>query len=274
LKSADLFASTTDAVALAARHPQAPFAEHRHEFGELVLVWQGHGLHTVNDRRYLITAGDLFYLDATDRHRYDATHELQLHNIIYAPERLQLGVDWAQLLPPQPAPWRVNDVGLAAAQIIIEQMEQEAAAPTWQSALWQESLFLQLILCLQRHRYRVDSPDGVVSAPLDRLMMALSRSTETPFDLRACCEHYQLNERLLRQQFRATTGLSVSRYLNRRRLYHAQNLLSGTHLRISDIALQCGFEDSNYFSYVFHKEFGQSPRHWRQCEGQRHDKGA
>jgi len=33
---------------------------------------------------------------------------------------------------------------------------------------------------------------------------------------------------------------------------------------ISDIATRCGFEDSNYFSVVFTRETGVTPRLWRQ----------
>jgi hypothetical protein len=38
------------AVAVADRYPQNVFAEHTHEFCELVLVWRGNGLHVLNDR--------------------------------------------------------------------------------------------------------------------------------------------------------------------------------------------------------------------------------
>jgi AraC family L-rhamnose operon transcriptional activator RhaR len=37
-------------VAVADRYPQNVFAEHTHEFCELVLVWRGNGLHVLNDR--------------------------------------------------------------------------------------------------------------------------------------------------------------------------------------------------------------------------------
>jgi hypothetical protein len=38
-----IFASATQAVAVADRYPQNVFAEHTHEFCELVLVWRGNG---------------------------------------------------------------------------------------------------------------------------------------------------------------------------------------------------------------------------------------
>ena len=44
LRKEEFFPSATQAVAVADRYPQNVFAEHTHEFCELVLVWRGNGL--------------------------------------------------------------------------------------------------------------------------------------------------------------------------------------------------------------------------------------
>lgn len=56
LRKEEFFPSATQAVAVADRYPQNVFAEHTHEFCELVLVWRGNGLHVLNDRPRRITA--------------------------------------------------------------------------------------------------------------------------------------------------------------------------------------------------------------------------
>ena len=71
LRKEEFFPSATQAVAVADRYPQNVFAEHTHEFCELVLVWRGNGLHVLNDRPWRITRGDLFYIRAEDKHSYD-----------------------------------------------------------------------------------------------------------------------------------------------------------------------------------------------------------
>ncbi len=43
----DFFASDQQAVAVADRYPQDVFAEHTHDFCELVIVWRGNGLHVL-----------------------------------------------------------------------------------------------------------------------------------------------------------------------------------------------------------------------------------
>ena len=86
LLKSDFFAHEQQAVAVADRYPQDVFAEHTHEFCELVLVWRGNGLHVLNDRPYRITRGDLFYIRAEDKHSYTSVNDLVLQNIIYCPD--------------------------------------------------------------------------------------------------------------------------------------------------------------------------------------------
>jgi len=265
LKKADFFTSSAQPVAVADRYPQNVFAEHTHDFCELVLVWRGNGLHILNDRPYRITCGDLFYIRAEDRHSYESVNDLVLHNIIYCPERLKLNVDWGDLLHSNNVRWRLSSHGMAQARQLIAQLEHESPKPDALSLCLAESLFLQLCIMLRRHRYQPQDAVGPDSGEtLDLLMGALGKSLETPFDLQLFCQQHQVTERHLRQLFRQQTGMSVSQYLRQQRICQAQDLLRHSEMLIGDIATRCGFEDSNYFSVVFTKETGLTPRTWRQ----------
>ncbi|MEW6356119.1 MAG: helix-turn-helix domain-containing protein [Planctomycetota bacterium] len=59
------------------------------------------------------------------------------------------------------------------------------------------------------------------------------------------------------------TGLSFGRLVTSFRVREAKNRLRLTNDRITDIARQIGFGDSNYFSRVFSKQEGASPREFR-----------
>jgi AraC family L-rhamnose operon transcriptional activator RhaR len=270
LNKADFFASATQPVAVADRYPQNVFAEHTHDFCELVLVWRGNGLHVLNGRPYRITCGDLFYIRAEDRHSYESVNDLVLHNIIYCPERLKLNVDWSDLLHSSAASgkdprWRLSSHGMAQARQLIGQLEHESVKSDALSLCLIESLFLQLCILLRRHRYQpheTGAPDS--GETLDLLLATLGNSFHTPFDLQQFCQQNQVADRHLRQVFRQQTGMSISQYLRQLRVCQAQDLLRHSEMLIGDIATRCGFEDSNYFSVVFTKETGMTPRMWRQ----------
>jgi transcriptional regulator GlxA family with amidase domain len=71
----------------------------------------------------------------------------------------------------------------------------------------------------------------------------------------------------LNRIFHQELGISPWDYLNRYRIDRAKGLLQATDLPITEVAAQVGFEDSAYFSRVFHREVGQSPRFFRNACG-------
>lgn len=269
LRKDDFFASASQAVAVADRYPQNVFAEHTHEFCELVLVWRGNGLHVLNDRPYRITRGDLFYIRAEDKHSYASVNDLVLQNVIYCPDRLKLNVDWAGNIPGfhdargEPH-WRLSSNGMAQVRQTISQLEQESQKSDPVANQMSELLFAQLVMTLKRHRYATDNPSATTQeALLDKLITRLAGSLNKSFVLEKFCEHEQCSERALRQQFRTQTGMTVNHYLRQLRICHAQYLLQHTELMVSEVAMRCGFEDSNYFSVVFNREVGMTPVQWR-----------
>ena len=269
LSKSDFFAHEQQAVAVADRYPQDVFAEHTHEFCELVLVWRGNGLHVLNDRPYRITRGDLFYIRAEDKHSYTSVNDLVLQNIIYCPERLTLNVDWQGAIPgfdgtPRQPHWRLGSVGMSQVRQVISQLEHESNQRDAQAFTMAELLFGQLVTHLKRHRYATDTLPATSSETLlDKLITALAGSHEHAFELDTFCERERCSERVLRQQFRSQTGMTINHYLRQLRICHAQYLLSHTEKLIGEVAMQCGFEDSNYFSVVFNREVGMTPGQWR-----------
>lgn len=72
----------------------------------------------------------------------------------------------------------------------------------------------------------------------------------------------RMSERSFLRHFKNALGLSPMDYLNRIRIQRAAELLNPLHhdLSIAEIAQRTGFDDSNYFSRLFKRTFGVSPR--------------
>ena len=66
----------------------------------------------------------------------------------------------------------------------------------------------------------------------------------------------------LKKVFKQETGLTPLQYLTDKRLENAANNLamSGGKGSISEIAYQCGFSEPLYFSRLFKRKYGVSPR--------------
>jgi transcriptional regulator GlxA family with amidase domain len=69
----------------------------------------------------------------------------------------------------------------------------------------------------------------------------------------------------LRFLFRDSLGMSFKLFLQRVRIAHARRLiLAQPRHRISDVALNVGFNDASHFQKCFREIIGQSPRDLRQ----------
>lgn len=67
----------------------------------------------------------------------------------------------------------------------------------------------------------------------------------------------------IRQLFRKKSNHSISHYLTILRMKRAKELLANKNVSIRDIAYDVGYDDPNYFTNVFRKEVGISPRTYR-----------
>ena len=60
-------------------------------------------------------------------------------------------------------------------------------------------------------------------------------------------------------------GLPPIRYLNKKRLEAAENLLLSTEIKVHEIALETGFDNTNHFIHLFKREYGSTPQVYREA---------
>ena len=99
------------------------------------------------------------------------------------------------------------------------------------------------------------------------LGMSNTKSMET--NLKAVCHCTGLSENAgvspahLSRQFKAETGMTISRFIARTRCEKAAFLLRTTDLAVQDISAHVGYLDNNYFVKVFRGIYGTTPSHYR-----------
>ncbi|MCK9858656.1 helix-turn-helix domain-containing protein [Paenibacillus sp. ATY16] len=82
---------------------------------------------------------------------------------------------------------------------------------------------------------------------------------QVEFSVTNVAEYLRYSVSYLNKLFNEHTAFSVHEYINRKRLLKAKELIEQTDILINDIAGMVGFSSSNYFYFVFKKEFGQTP---------------
>ncbi len=86
--------------------------------------------------------------------------------------------------------------------------------------------------------------------------------------LHEVARHVALSNNHFCTVFSQEMGITFTEYLTGLRLSRAKELLRTTSLRSSDIAYQVGYNDPHYFSYLFKKNTGLTPRDFRRDEKQ------
>ncbi len=76
-------------------------------------------------------------------------------------------------------------------------------------------------------------------------------------------EVLSLSRNNLYSSVKSHTGLSLGRYILKLRVEYAADLLLNTNYTIAEVAESCGIGDFNYFSRLFKKSHGLSPRKYR-----------
>lgn len=104
---------------------------------------------------------------------------------------------------------------------------------------------------------------GKNSEVIRSAMSYISEHFHTNLTLKAVSDHVHLHPSYFSALFKQSTGSSFKEYLNMVRIEESKRLLANTDFSIIDIAVAVGFEDQSYFSKVFRKYTGMTPKQFR-----------
>jgi len=94
----------------------------------------------------------------------------------------------------------------------------------------------------------------------------LKNYPDSNFDLNAYLSSLPFSLEYLKRMFKNETGMTPLQYLTNKRLENAASFLNlmANGANISQISHKCGFNDPLYFSKLFKKKYGVSPRNYVQ----------
>lgn len=81
--------------------------------------------------------------------------------------------------------------------------------------------------------------------------------------LEKTAEVLNITPEYLSMLFKREMGMNFSVFLKEFRISHAKRLLKGTDMKIYEVAQECGYSNSNYFTKVFKEVTGISPAEYR-----------
>ncbi|MGJ8641057.1 MAG: helix-turn-helix domain-containing protein [Opitutaceae bacterium] len=253
--------------------------EHSHDFSELFIVTQGQGLQCLEGMDLPISAGDVFLLQGRQRHYFHDRENLEMFNVMFDPDKLQLPDSDLRRMPGYCAMFMLEPnyrkqhrfasrlhlerMQLARAQAICEEMYRECNHTTSGRRIVLRAKLLELIAFLSRAYNEGESIESHSLLRVGKVIGAVEEDFCKLWKLDELAEIAAMSKSNLLIVFRKATGQTPIDYLMRLRVQRAMELLQKTETPVTEIAFSVGFNDSNYFTRQFKKTTGVTPRQFR-----------
>jgi AraC-like DNA-binding protein len=91
----------------------------------------------------------------------------------------------------------------------------------------------------------------------------IERGHAEPLSLRDVAREVGMTPGHLTTVVRRRTGRTVQEWIIERRMAEARRLLAATDLPVQEVARRVGITDPGYFTRLFRRAHGTSPRAWR-----------
>lgn len=102
------------------------------------------------------------------------------------------------------------------------------------------------------------------SPTVQKVIVMIESNLSSDLTLSELANTLNINASYLSTVFKKETGKTVTGYVNEKRIELAQELLKTTNLQIQTIAQYCGIVDVHYFTRLFKKTTGVSPKQFRE----------
>lgn len=98
---------------------------------------------------------------------------------------------------------------------------------------------------------------------IQKVLVRIDSDLTADLSLKTQAALLNVNASYLSTLFKKETGQTLTDYVNKKRVEHALFLLNSSSMQIQTIAQYCGIPDVNYFTKIFKKYVGKTPKEYR-----------
>ena len=234
---------------------------HYHSYFEIYRLKDGLCDSFVDDKMYNMKPGDIVIIPPGAIHgtRYASEkHGRVLINftVHYAP----LGL--VEMLSKESYFYR-NDDANGEIENLLSKLEREYYNADSFSDEAICAIISQLIIIILRH-----TPKNIETVPqnsfIEKAIKYVQENYQNSISLADVARECSISKVHLSRKFKEKMGIGLNEYMVIYRLKKAKELLlTQDKMSICEVAFDCGFNDSNYFSWLFKKTYGVTPSQYR-----------
>lgn len=249
---------------------------HWHEELEVFTVETGTARVSVPGADYIIKQGEGFFVNTGILHGVwqDGAESCHLHSIVFHPHYIGGSADsilWQKYLEPLLTSSSCSCVHFTG----VQKEPVGAIDRAWQLCAREEEGYefgirdqlSQVVLFLaQNLAFATKKPSAKTlrdGERMKRMLQYIQEHYAEEIFLPQIAESAHIGESECLRCFRSMIGCSPLQYVKQLRLQKAAGLLLSTNLKISEIGMQCGFQEMSYFAKEFRAMKGCTPRDFR-----------
>lgn len=238
---------------------------HFHEKNELYYLVSGTTTYFVNNEIFDLKPGDFVFIPKGAFHKTDIGGR-EVERIRFSFDDAYTGEELRKYIDKltQNKHITIQPEKRSEIEELISKIEAEENCPSASSQIAEKLCFKLLIIYIARYRYLPDGPlVSETHSLVQNVISHISVNYGGDLSLNVLSKRFGISPNYLSSVFKRTAGIGISEYINITRSAVARNLLESTDMSVTEIATKCGFNGSSYFTQIFKKLYGITPKKYR-----------
>lgn len=229
---------------------------HLHEEIEAGYIISGSSEIYIEDKKYFMTSGDFYIAFPNQIHRYENSKNLESYITIFSPQMIpEFNEVFSKKVPESPV---IKGIGENIPKLFTLMYSEYKAGITAETT---RGFILAMMGMLMKHIKLIDLSKCNVSALKNVLLYCNEHYTE-PVTIEMAADSLHISRSHLAHIFKERLNTTFGKYIAKKRIERACEILRVGEKNITETAAEAGFESVRTFNRTFAEIVGISPREY------------
>ncbi len=244
------------------------FEGESHDYWEFVYTDKGEIIATAEERDLYLKQGEIIFHKPNEFHKLRSNGSVAPNVVVISFHCHSPAMEYfygKHMRVPEEYRWIISKI-LEEAALHFEKntLEEKKNSPTGSEQLIKNYLEMFFIYLLREDESKISFSEKNISENriVCDIIGLMEERMRGGFDITFLCKRLGYGKTYLCTLFKEQTGVSIMQYYTDMRIGEAKRLLRESGCNITEVARELNFNNPHYFSHVFGKVAGMSPREY------------
>ncbi|MFR2470590.1 MAG: AraC family transcriptional regulator [Lachnospira sp.] len=245
---------------------------HSHQYNEIYFLQSGKCNVYIDNETYCLEDGSVLFIPAFKEHTfiYPFTQDIKRTVLYISTEQLNwyFNKDFKDEINNLfiNKHLQLSRKSFSNLSNIFEKIQFEKYSLDNMSESLTKAYFFELIIYLircQRYTHNINQRTNLSNITIGEIVNFIENNYSRQLTLPEIAAQFGISESSLTKKIKIFTNMTFKEYLTKTRIEAAKSLLISSEKSITEIAYECGYNNSNFFGDVFKKAVDMSPSSYR-----------